>query len=69
MIEERGFRLGRVLTAVRLGFIVDLIGCGFSGFVCGLTWRALAASTIINYADNVLYDDFSEPVNFSSWES
>ena len=48
-----------VFTTIRLEYIFGLIGCGVVGFVCGLTWHALAASTIRDHADNVLGDSFS----------
>ena len=58
MLDKRGFNLGLVFTAVSLGFIVGLIGCGVAGFVCGLNLRALVASNIVDNADNVLGGGF-----------
>ena len=58
MIEERGFSMGHVFTAICLGFIVHLVGCRVDGFACGLIWSALVTITIINHADNVFGDVF-----------
>ena len=47
MFEEKGFKLGHVFTAGCLGFLVALIRCRVTEFVCGLTWRAMTASTVL----------------------
>ena len=58
MLEERGFRQGRVFTAVFLRSIVGSIVCGGAVLVGGMTWHALMTGNIINHADNVLGDGF-----------
>ena len=58
MVEERAFRRSNVFTDLCLGIIVGLIVCGGAGFAGGLTWIALAVSTIRNNADDVLGDVF-----------
>ena len=58
MLEERGFNMRRVFTAVLLGQIASFISCRVAGFVYGLAWCAVAASTISNHADDVLSDGF-----------
>ena len=58
MIDKRGFRWGSVFTSLCLIIIVSLDVCGGAGFVGGLSFRIIAASTISNYADDVLDDGF-----------
>ena len=68
MLEEMGFNLGSVFTAIFLGFIFGLICCMVEGLACGITWHALEASTIRYHADDVLGDSFVRDSEFPSWE-
>ena len=65
MLEERGFNLGSVFTAIFLGFIFGLIVCVLAWFFCGLTWHAMVAITINDHADDVLGDGFVRSSEFS----
>ena len=57
--------MGCVFTAVCLGFIVGLIGCGFVCFLCGLTWHVLSEITISDHANNVIGNGFVGASEFS----
>ena len=46
-------------------FIVGLVGCGVTGFVCGLTWRALAEITVSNHDEDVFSDSCVGSSEFS----
>ena len=58
MLDERGFRQGRVFTAVLMGIIIGLIVCRDVWFVCALTYNALLASKISNHDENFLGGGF-----------
>ena len=65
MIDERGFRWGSLFTSLCLIIIVSLDVCGGAGFVGGLSFHIIVASTISNYSDDVLDDGFVGAGEFS----
>ena len=65
MLEERGFNLGSVFTAIFLGFIFGLIVYKVAGFLCGLTWHAMVEITISDHVEDVLGDGFVRSSEFS----
>ena len=58
MLDERGFRQGRVFTSVLMGIIIGLIVCRDVCFVCALTYNALLAIKISNHDENFLGGGF-----------
>ena len=66
VIDEMGFRRGRVFTDVLLVVIIGLIVYGCTGIAVRMTWFTLVTGTISDHAEDVLGDFFLDPVNFTS---